>query len=49
MNDNIRKLLALISLVLIFMNLFQLYENKYIVAICYLIITILLFVKPKGK
>lgn len=49
MNKNIKITLGIFALIFIFLNLFQVYENKYIVALCYLIITILLFLKAKGN
>lgn len=49
MNKKVKIAISLLALILIFMNLFEVYENKYIVAVSYLVITILLFTKTKGK
>ena len=49
MNKKIKITIAVIAMILVFLNLFELFENRYVVALCYLVITILLFTKSKGN
>lgn len=49
MRKEVKIIVATISLIIIFLNLFEVYENKILTAICYLVITILLFIKTKGN
>jgi len=49
MNKYLRIFIALVALIFILLQLFEVFYNKIIIAICYITITILLFIKPKGS